>query len=125
VARHVHWIVQKELSSGIPGGTAIRTLDATKLAAAGLFYFIQFPIIYDSNGYGAGINAQGDAARFRQLELWLKLCASQSFSDVASEDQQSKLLFQTAAQFCADQLVNPVLDFPEDDGLFPLSQDFR
>jgi hypothetical protein len=123
VARHVHWIVQKELA-GTPGGIAIRTLDATKLAAAALFYFIEFPTIYDSNGYGAGINAQGDNVRFRQLELWLKRCAAQSFNDIASEDQQARLLFQAAAQFCANQLVNPTLDFPEADGLFPLPQDF-
>ncbi len=124
VARHVHWILQQELA-GTPRGIALLTLGADRLAAGALFYFVEFRAIYDSNGYGAGINAQGDTARFAQLELWLRLCAAQSFSDVAAEDQKATLAFQAAAQFCADQLINPTLDFPEEDGLFPLVPDFH
>jgi hypothetical protein len=39
-------------------------------------------------------------------------CAAQSFSDDASQDQQATLLFEAAAQFCADQVADPTLDFP-------------
>jgi hypothetical protein len=58
-------------------------------------------------------------------ELWLRLCADQSFSDRAEDDQQSTLAFQAAAQFCADQVTDPTLDFAREDGLFPLISDFR
>jgi hypothetical protein len=58
-------------------------------------------------------------------ELWLRLCADQSFSDRAEDDQQSTLAFQAAAQFCADQVTDPTLDFAQEDGLFPLISDFR
>ena len=81
--------------------------------------------VYDVNGYGAGINAQGDAMRFHQLDLWLRLCAAQSFSDISADDEQSTLAFQAAAQFCADQVNDPTLDFAQEDGVFPLIQDFR
>jgi hypothetical protein len=124
VARHVHWILQMELA-GTPGGIAVRALPAEQLAAAALFYFVEVPRVYDSNGYGAGINAQGDTVRFLQLDLWLRLCAAQSFSDESSEDDQVRLLFQAAAQFCADQLINPSNDFPEENGLFPLPRNFH
>ncbi len=63
--------------------------------------------------------------RFRQLELWLRLCAAQSFSDELAEDGQAKLLFQAASQFCADQLINPANEFSEENGLFPLPRDFH
>jgi hypothetical protein len=123
-ARHVHWVVLQELA-GTPGTIAVRGLLTEKLAAAALFYFVELPSVYDSNRYGAGINAQGDAVRFRQLELWLRLCARQSFSDNSADDTQSTLAFQAAAQFCADQIANPTLDFAQEDGVFPLIQDFR
>ena len=123
VARHVTWITRKELA-GTPGTLAVRALPAEDLAAAALFYFRDVPSIYDSNQYGAGINAQGDAARFRQLELWLLLCATQSFSDVATDNTQSVLAFQAAAQVCADQVTNPTLNINQMDGLFPLAADF-
>jgi hypothetical protein len=124
VARHVHWVVLKEFA-GTPGNIAILGLPAEQLAAAVNFYFVEVPGLYDFNGYGAGINAQGDAVRFRQLELWLRLCADQLFSDDASQDAQATLVFQAAAQFCADQLTDPTLEFPQEDGLFPLPADFR
>jgi hypothetical protein len=123
-ARHVHWVVLKELA-GTPGNIAFRGLATDELAAAALFYFVELPSVYDSNGYGAGINAQGDTVRFHQLDLWLRLCAAQSFSDIPADDQQSTLAFQGAAQFCADQVANPTLDFAQEDGVFPLIQDFR
>jgi hypothetical protein len=63
--------------------------------------------------------------RFPQLDKWLRLCAAQSFSDRSEDDQQSTLAFQAAAQFCADQVTNPTLDFAQEDGLFPLISDFR
>jgi hypothetical protein len=124
VARHVHWIVRQEVA-GTPGSIALLGLQADRLAFAALFYFVEFPAVFDSNGYGAGINAQGDTVRFRQLELWLGLCATQSFSDDAAQDQQATLLFQAAASVCADQQTNPTLDFPDDDGLVPLPADFH
>ena len=124
VARHVHWVVLKELA-GTPGSIAILGLPADQLAAAVHFYFVEVPSVYDFNGYGAGINAQGDAVLFRQLELWLRLCAAQSFSDDAQQDAQATLLFETAAQFCADLLKDPTLVLPQEDGLFPLPPDFH
>jgi hypothetical protein len=63
--------------------------------------------------------------RFLQLALWLSLCAKQSFSDVSVDDKRSKLAFQAAAQFCADPVANSTLDFAEEDGVFPLIQDFH
>jgi hypothetical protein len=122
-ARHVHWVALQE-QSGIPGGIAIRSLTPEQLAAAAVFYFTEVRSIYDSNGYGAGINAQGDAMRFAQLDLWLRLCAAQSFSSNAADDELSTQVFVAAAQFCADQLTNPSFDFAEDNGVFPLSPDF-
>lgn len=123
-ARHVHWVVLKELA-GVPGGLAVSALPPEKLAAGVLLYFAELFRIFDRNGYIAGINAQGDALRFPQLDLWLRLCASQSFSDVPDDDARSTQAFLSAAQVCADQLVDPVIDFAEEDGLFPLIQDFH
>jgi Putative peptidoglycan binding domain len=123
-ARHVHWVVLQELA-GTPGGIAVRGLAADKLAAAALFYFVEETFLWDANQYGEGVNAQGDAVRFPQLDKWLRLCAAQSFSDRFDDDQQSTLAFQAAAQFCADQVANPTLDFAREDGLFPLISDFR
>ena len=124
VARHAHWVVLQELA-GTPGGIAVRGLGADKLAAAALFYFVEETFLWDANQYGEGVNAQGDALRFPQLDKWLRLCAAQSFSDRSEDDQQSTLAFQAAAQFCADQVTNPTLDFAQEDGLFPLISDFR
>lgn len=124
VARHVHWIALRE-RAGTPGVIAVRAVRPEQLAAAALFYFVEVPQIYDRNGYGAAINARGDAVRAAQLELWLRLCATQSFSDVSEQDHESTLLFQAAAKFWADQQVDPTLDFPAEDGVFPLPQDFR
>lgn len=123
-ARHVHWIVLKELA-GTPGGIAVRGLSSEKLARAALFYFVELRVVYDSNGYGAGINAQGDSVRFRQLALWLRICSRQSFSDIADDDEQSRLAMQGAAEFCEDEVANGTLEFVEEDGVFPLIQNFR
>ncbi len=124
VARHVHWIGLKE-RAGTPGVIAVRAVRPEQLAAAALFYFVEVPQIYDRNGYGAAINAQGDSVRAAQLERWLRLCATQSFSDVAEQDRESTLLFEAAAKFWADQQADPTLEFPAEDGVFPLPQDFR
>jgi hypothetical protein len=123
-ARHMHWIVLKELA-GTPGGIAVRGLKPKNLARAAIFYFTELgPTLFDSNGYGAGINAQRDAVRFQQLALWLHICANQSFSDVPGEEQ-SQLAFQAAAQFCADEVANGTLEFDEEDGVFPLIKNFH
>jgi hypothetical protein len=124
-ARHVHWVVLRELA-GTPGGIAIRTLPAEQLAAAAYHYFTKWKVIYDINGYGAGINAQGVWLALRQIELWLRLCAVQSFSEEVSENEQAQMLFQKAAQVCADQLANRTLDLDaSENGVFPLPQDFH
>jgi hypothetical protein len=122
VARHVHWIILKELA-GTPGEIAIRTLQPDQLSGAIDFYFSEVTAIYDSNGYGRAIAAQGDAARFRQLELWLRVCARQVFSDVQAQDDLATLLFDAAADFCAERVNDPfvIVDL---DGLFPLPADF-
>lgn len=123
-ARHVHWVVLQELA-GTPGGIAVRSLPADRLAAAALFYFVEEGVLWDANQYGAGINAQGDAVRFPQLDRWLRLCSTQSFSDVADDDKLSTLAFQAAARFSADQVTNPSFDFIQEDGLYPLVSDFH
>ena len=123
VARHVHWIVLKEVAR-TPGNLAVRALGADQLAAAAFFYFHDVVTLWDSNGYGAGINARGDAVIFHQLDQWLRLCATQSFSDDAADNQQSVLALQAAAQFCADRVGSPILVAAQEDGLFPVSQDF-
>jgi hypothetical protein len=122
VARHVHWIILQELA-GTPGEIAIRTLRPDELSGAIDFYFTDVTAIYDSNGYGRAIAAQGDAARFRQLELWLRVCARQVFSDVQAQDDLATLLFDAAADFCAEPVNDPfvIVDL---DGLFPLPADF-
>lgn len=124
VARHVHWIVLQEMS-GTPGTLAVRGLPADRLAAAALLYFAELRGVYDSNGYGRAINERGDAARFTQLAQWLRLCADESFSDIEADDRQCTLLFQEAAQRCADLVTQQVFEFPPEDGLFPLIQDFH
>jgi hypothetical protein len=124
VARHVHWIVLQEMS-GKPGTLAVRELEADRLVAAALLYFAELRSVYDSNGYGREINARGDVARFTQLEKWLRLCSEESFSDIEADDNQSTLLFQAAAQNCADQVTSQIFEFPPEDGLFPLIQDFQ
>jgi hypothetical protein len=123
-ARHVHWVILKELA-GTPATVALNALPADKLAAAALLYFVELGSIYGCNGYGAGINSQGEAVRFRQLSLWLRLCAAQSFSDIGAQNAQSKQAFQAAAQFCAAQVANPTLGLTHQDGVFPLIQDFH
>ena len=80
--------------------------------------------MYDSNDYGVGIGALGRPTVFRQLDLWLRLCAEQSFSDVADADQQSTLVFRAAAQVCAGQAAAPSLDLSNTDGVFPLAENF-
>jgi putative peptidoglycan binding protein len=123
VARHVHWVVLKEIA-GSPGTLAVRALSPEQLAAAAFFYFVEVPRVYDSNGYGVGIAALGRPTVFRQLDQWLRLCAQQSFSDIADADQQSTLVFQAAAQVCAAEVAAPSLDVSNTDGLFPLAQNF-
>lgn len=125
VARHVHWILLQELA-GTPGTIAVQTLPADQLAAGTFFYFVEVPSIYDTNGYGAGINNQGDRARFQQLELWMRLAAGQLFSNVPEQDEQSTLLFSAAAQVFADRAASPVITaFPDDAGVFPGRGDFH
>lgn len=127
IARHVHWLVLKELA-GTSGEIAVRGLPADELAAAALYYFTNFRKLYDPkdrNGYSAGIIDKGDAVR--QIDLWLRLCATQSFSDNPLDDQQSKLVFQAASQFCADQVASRTLDATREDGMdgvFFLPKDF-
>jgi hypothetical protein len=48
-ARHVHWVILKELA-GTPATVALGGLPADKLAAAALLYFVELGSIYDSNG---------------------------------------------------------------------------
>jgi hypothetical protein len=124
VSRHIEWIVLQE-QAGTPGTIAVRTLQPEELGAAVNFYFVDVPVIYDFNEYGRGIVAQGDAMRFRQLELWLRQCATFTFSDDEEADRQSTLLFQAAAAFMADKAAAPIAPLPEPNGLFPLPADFH
>ena len=122
-ARHVEWNVRQEVE-GNP--TAIVLLKPEELAQAAIFYFDRTAgFAFADNGYVDGINAQGDAKRFPQLDLWLQRCATFSFSDDPAEEARTKALFTAAAASCADQLVNPLADLPETLGLSPLPNDFR
>lgn len=121
-ARHVEWVILKELE-GTPGSQAIRALGAGQLAAAARFYFVDTGL-FSSNGYVPGIRLQGDAVVFDQLAKWLTHCATQSFSDIPGDDRESTLAFQAAAQFCADRVANPTPIAEAADGLFPLPQHF-
>ncbi|HWC26796.1 MAG TPA: peptidoglycan-binding protein [Solirubrobacteraceae bacterium] len=121
-ARHVEWNIVKEAEGN---ALAITTLTGEQLVQAAIFYFIEEAFLFFDNGYMAAINAQGDQLRFRQLELWLRICANRSFSDDASEEARTRALFRAAADSCAAQLVNPASEFPEALGLSPLPQDFR
>jgi hypothetical protein len=67
-----------------------------------------------ARGVGRGA-AAGTLARVR--------CAAQSFSDVASQDEQSTLVFQEAR--FADRVSGPITAFLPADGMFPGPQDFR
>jgi hypothetical protein len=121
-ARHVHWVVLKEVA-GTPGALTGPAPDS--LVAAIVLYFVEFTGIFDSNGYAAGINAQGAVSRFRQLELWLRRCQAFSFSDDASENARTQALFGESAAVCAKLAAEPSLQFPVEDGLFPLPADFH
>jgi hypothetical protein len=122
-ARHVSWVVRKELE-GTPGNIAVRALGAGQLAAAARFYFVDTGL-FSSNGYVPGIRLQGEAFIFDQLAKWLTICATQSFSDVPNDDAQSRLAFQAAGQFCADRVANPIPIPDAGNGMFPLPQDFE
>jgi hypothetical protein len=120
-ARHVHWVVLKE-DAGDPN--APQFLPPDKLAEVTRFYFEEVSQIFDSNGYVAGINAQGQAQAFHQMDLWLQRCAAYSFTDDPAEEARTQALFRDAAAVCANNALNPPLDFPEADGLFPRPADF-
>jgi hypothetical protein len=129
VARHLHWVALQELA-GTPGNLAVPFLDPDQLAGAAFFYFTEMAGVFDPNdphGYIAGISAQGDDARFHQLELWLQLASNQSFSDDLTQDGLSTDLFRAAAQKFADRRAAlPVITaFPDDAGIFPGRADFR
>ena len=122
-ARHVSWVVRKELE-GTPGNIAVPALGAGQLAAAARFYFVDTNM-FSSNGYVPGIRLQGEAFIFDQLAKWLTICATQSFSDVPDDDAQSRLAFQAAAQFCADLVANPIPIPDAANGMFLLPQHFE
>jgi hypothetical protein len=123
VARHLEWIVLQELA-GTPGTIAIRGLQPDQLAAAANFYFVEVPDTYDVNDYGKLLTAEGDDFRFRQIALWLRKCASFSFSDDPDADNQATLLFNAAADLIAARNDDsPPL--PDPNGVFPLPADFQ
>lgn len=119
-ARYVGWVVRKEVE-GNPA--AIPALAADQLAAAARFYFVD-TLLFDSNGYVPGINAQGDAISFAQLDRWLRTCAAFSFTDDGAEEARTKALFNAAAAICADPATTAA-GLPAPDGLSPLPQDFH
>jgi hypothetical protein len=120
-ARHVHWVVLQE-DAGTPGSLAVLGLSADQLAQAALFYFIDVPNVYDSNGYGAAVNSRGGLVRLTQVAKWLDRCAQQSFSDDGGADQQSTLAFQAAAQLVVNVEFSPLAPAS---GVFPVPNDFR
>jgi hypothetical protein len=122
VARHVHWIVLRELA-GTPGSIAVLQLGARNLASAAHFYFFDRRGTWDVNNYGQELFTQGDAGKFAQLAAFLRRCAAQSFSTDFDADNASTQAFLAAAQFCDDQATNPT-GLPSPDGCFPLLQDF-
>jgi hypothetical protein len=121
-ARHVEWNVAKE-AEGNTG--AIPALRPDQLAQAAILYFVREGFLFQDNGYIAGINAQGDASRLPQLDLWLRRCATFSFTDDPGEEARTQLLFVGAAFACGDQVAHPLVEIPEALGLWPLPQDFH
>jgi hypothetical protein len=123
-ARHVEWIVLKELA-GTPGAIAVNALEASKLAAAAWFYFVDTGLFH-ANGYVPAIKLKANEFKFDQLAKWLAICATQSFSDDPEDNERSVLAFQAAAQFCSEKVASPTpLDAADADGLFPLPNDFN
>lgn len=123
-ARHVEWIVLKELA-GTPAAIAVNALEASKLAAAAWFYFVDTKLFH-ANGYVPAIKLKANEFKFDQLAKWLSICAAQSFSDNPENNERSALAFQAAAQFCAEKVANPTpLDPVYADGLYPLPNDFN
>jgi hypothetical protein len=120
-ARHVHWIVREEVD-GHP--TAPGLLAADELAEAARFYIEEVFQIFDSNGYIAGINADGQVAVFQQLDRWLRRCQGYSFTDDPAEDARTRALFGAAAAVAAAEAINLPMNFPVANGLFPLPLDF-
>jgi hypothetical protein len=119
-ARHVNWISRQELQSN-PAGIA--SLAPESLVAAVRFYFVEFPSLADLNGYMAGITPQGDGAIYSQIAMWLRQCATYSFTDDPIEQSRTEDLFISAAQFC-DTLVDNPVNPAAPDGLYPLQGDF-
>jgi hypothetical protein len=119
-ARHVNWITRQELSSN-PTGPA--NLSPESLVAAARFYFVDFQSIADVNGYVGGIITQGDGAIYSQIAMWLRQCATYSFTDDPNEQGRTEDLFISAAQFC-DTLVDNPVNPAAPDGLYPLQGDF-
>ncbi|MFB0617945.1 peptidoglycan-binding protein [Streptomyces sp. AGS-58] len=119
-ARHVHWIMLQE-TAGNP--TAPGFLTPERLVDAVRFY-AEDTELFDANGYLPGIRAQGPAALFGQLGLWLRRCQEFAFSDDASENARTVKLFGDAANVCTRLAGNPPTGTPNPDGLFPLPADF-
>jgi hypothetical protein len=58
------------------------------------------------------------------VQLWLRVCARQIFSDVQAQDDLATVLFNAAADFCAERVNDPFV-IADLDGLFPLPADFH
>jgi hypothetical protein len=122
-ARHVNWIIERE-NAGDP--FAAQFLQPVALSEAAHFYFAETdPELFNDNGYIPGILAQGHAATYRQIGLWLRQCANMTFSGNAEAQQIIAQLFRDAADSAELTAVNPDLARPQGDGLFPLANDFH
>jgi hypothetical protein len=95
-ARHVSWVIQKELA-GDP--TAARFPQPAALAEAAHFYFAETdPVfLYTDNGYLSTILGRGQQATYQQIALWLRHVATMRFCDNPGAKQISAQLFTDAA----------------------------
>lgn len=123
VPRHLEWIGLQEVA-GTPGTIAVRGVQPAELAAAANFYFVEVPGTYDMNDYGKLLTAEGDQLRFHQIELWLRQCATFTFSTDPDADEQATLLFKAAADFISQQ-TDDSPPLPQPNGVFPLPADFH
>jgi hypothetical protein len=122
-ARHVDWIIEQEVA-GNP--FAAQFLQPVELSEAAHFYFAESDreFYFKDNGYIGAILARGHQAIYQQMALWLRQCATMTFSGDPAKQAISSQLFREAADSAELTAVNPGLSRPPGNGLFPLSQDF-
>ena len=81
-------------------------------------------MIFDRNGYIAGIKVQGQSQILFQIALWLRAVQQFEFSDEDHENTRTRILFGDTAALAEQLAADPDPRLAEPDGLFPLPSDF-